>query len=226
MEENKTTKTTKKKVNEKKTEVKEKKVKEIVKEQPQVDMEQMFQMFQMFMSQIQKPNELQGVEVKNKSKGKSVKKNKSYLRKERKDDEVIVRSVVGTVCFKSPKSGIVYNWYDVGDEESLTIEEVLQMEIASKSFLHSPWLYVEDDEVNKILGISEANKVEDLVNIDNILEEYTIGEIEDILVKSSSEYRKTFASLVMNKIRDEELRDTILIRELGRILKIDFDLFK
>lgn len=187
-------------------------------------------MFQTMMQNVLPKEEEKAEETKKKlekSKSKqNIRKTKSYLRKERGDEEVLVRSVSGTVCFKSPKSGITYNFLENGDEEWLTIDEVLQMETASKKYLHSPWLVVEDTEVNEILGIDKiAESVDILNNIDEILE-LTVGEIEELLNNTTQDYRNTFGGVVMNKIKDEELRDSVLIRELGRILNIDFDLYK
>lgn len=196
--------------------------------QAQADMAQMFQMFQQFMiSQMnQQQNGIDNSEKVKKQKT-TTKKTKSYLRKERGDDDVLVRSVAGTVCFKSPKTGITYNFMENGDEEWLTVDEILQMETASKKYLHSPWLVVEDDEINEILGISKVvDGVEKLNNIEETLEELPIHEIEKLIKESTQDYKNTFAGIVMNKIKEGELRDTVLINELGRILNVDFDLYK
>ena len=196
--------------------------------QSQVHMNQMFQMFQQFM--MTQMNQVQPIATeaqKEKKKVSAVKKNKSYLRKERGDDDVLVRSVAGTVCFKSPKTGVTYNFMENGDEEWLTVDEILQMETASKKYLHEPWLIVEDDEINEILGITEVSEnVRILNNIEEALEEMTIQEITKLLEDATEDYKSTFAGIVLTKIRDGELRDTILINELGRILNMDFDLYK
>lgn len=196
--------------------------------QAQVDMNQMFQMFQQFM--MTQMNQVQPITTeiqKEKKKASAVKKNKSYLRKERGDEDVLVRSVAGTVCFKSPKTGVTYNFMENGDEEWLTVDEILQMETASKKYLHEPWLIVEDDEINEILGITEVSEnVRILNNIEEALEEMTIQEITKLLENATEDYKSTFAGIVLTKIRDGELRDTLLINELGRILEMDFDLYK
>ena len=176
--------------------------------QAQVDMNQMFQMFQQFM--MTQMNQVQPITTeiqKEKKKASAVKKNKSYLRKERGDEDVLVRSVAGTVCFKSPKTGVTYNFMENGDEEWLTVDEILQMETASKKYLHEPWLIVEDDEINEILGITEVSEnVRILNNIEEALEEMTIQEITKLLEDATEDYKSTFAGIVLTKIRDGELR--------------------
>ena len=235
MEEKKTTKktTTAKKTNTKaKTTTKKKE--EVIMEQPQVQaqpsMEQMFQMFQMFMNQQiqqQQPQSKSVEEKKTVNKRTSGKLNKSTLRRERGDEDVLVRSVAGCVCFKSPKTGVTYNFLEKGDEEWLTVDEVLQMETANRKFLHTPWLVVEDDEVNEVLGLKEISEtVSELTdNLDEILEEYDIKDIEDLVSRVPEDYKKTFAGVVLEKINNKELRDGVVISEIGRMLNIDFSLY-
>ena len=235
MEEKKTTKktTTAKKTNTKaKTTTKKKE--ELITEQPQVQaqpsMEQMFQMFQMFMNQQIQQQQPQSKSVEEKkivNKRTSGKLNKSTLRRERGDEDVLVRSVAGCVCFKSPKTGVTYNFLEKGDEEWLTVDEVLQMETANRKFLHTPWLVVEDDEVNEVLGLKEISEtVSELTdNLDEILEEYDIKDIEDLVSRVPEDYKKTFAGVVLEKINNKELRDGVVISEIGRMLNIDFSLY-
>lgn len=215
-------KPTKKKTTQKTTVKNVDKVEEV---KPQVDMQQMFAMFQQFMNMQQQVQQVETKEVKADIKPKKI--TKSNIRKERGDEDVLVRSVVGIVSFTSPKTGITYNWTSVGDEEWLSVEEVLQMETTSKKFLHAPWLEIEDEQLIEVLGIEKITKiVEELRDIDDVLENYNIEYIEDLLGKSTKEYRDNFASIILEKVKNEELRDTVLIRELGRILKVNFELYK
>ena len=234
MEEKKTKKTTTaKKTNTKAKTATKKEALEAVVEQPQVQaqpsMEQMFQMFQMFMNQQvqQQPQSKSVEEKKTVNKRTNGKLNKSTLRRERGDEDVLVRSVAGCVCFKSPKTGVTYNFLEKGDEEWLTVDEVLQMETANRKFLHTPWLVVEDDEVNEVLGLKEISEtVSELTdNLDEILEEYDIKDIEDLVSRVPEDYKKTFAGVVLEKINNKELRDGVVISELGRMLNIDFSLY-
>ena len=233
MEEKKTKKTTTAKKTNTKAKTATKKKEEVIAEQPQVQaqpsMEQMFQMFQMFMNQQvqQQPQSKSVEEKKTVNKRTNGKLNKSTLRRERGDEDVLVRSVAGCVCFKSPKTGVTYNFLEKGDEEWLTVDEVLQMETANRKFLHTPWLVVEDDEVNEVLGLKEISEtVSELTdNLDEILEEYDIKDIEDLVSRVPEDYKKTFAGVVLEKINNKELRDGVVISELGRMLNIDFSLY-
>ena len=234
MEEKKTKKTTTAKKTNTKAKTTTKKKEEVITEQPQVQaqpsMEQMFQMFQMFMNQQVQQQQPQSKSVEEKkvvNKRTNGKLNKSTLRRERGDEDVLVRSVAGCVCFKSPKTGVTYNFLEKGDEEWLTVDEVLQMETANRKFLHTPWLVVEDDEVNEVLGLKEISEtVSELTdNLDEILEEYDIKDIEDLVSRVPEDYKKTFAGVVLEKINNKELRDGVVISEIGRMLNIDFSLY-
>ena len=238
MEEKKTKKTTTAKKTNTKAKTTTKKKEEVITEQPQVQaqpsIEQMFQMFQMFMNQQVQQQQPQSKSVEEKKVEKKVvnkrtngKLNKSTLRRERGDEDVLVRSVAGCVCFKSPKTGVTYNFLEKGDEEWLTVDEVLQMETANRKFLHTPWLVVEDDEVNEVLGLKEISEtVSELTdNLDEILEEYDIKDIEDLVSRVPEDYKKTFAGIVLEKINNKELRDGVVISEIGRMLNIDFSLY-
>ena len=234
MEEKKTKKTTTAKKTNTKAKTTTKKKEEVITEQPQVQaqpsIEQMFQMFQMFMNQQVQQQQPQSKSVEEKkvvNKRTNGKLNKSTLRRERGDEDVLVRSVAGCVCFKSPKTGVTYNFLEKGDEEWLTVDEVLQMETANRKFLHTPWLVVEDDEVNEVLGLKEISEtVSELTdNLDEILEEYDIKDIEDLINKVPEDYKKTFAGVVLEKINNKELRDGVVISEIGRMLNIDFSLY-
>ena len=101
------------------------------------------------------------------------------------------------------------------------------METANRKFLHTPWLVVEDDEVNEVLGLKEISEtVSELTdNLDEILEEYDIKDIEDLVSRVPEDYKKTFAGVVLEKINNKELRDGVVISELGRMLNIDFSLY-
>lgn len=142
---------------------------------------------------------------------------KAYLNKI-KEKEVVVKSVNGNVTFKSPKTNIMYQWLENGDEEVLTISEILAMESSSKRFLHTPWLIVEDDDVVEALALGRLyhviNKIE---NIEELLD-MEIYEIENLIKEVPKEFKNSLSSNILIKVQSGELRDYILIQELERIL--------
>lgn len=214
--------TTKKKTTTKATTKAKVEPKEEVKEQPtmitdfsNISPELMQQMFQMFQS-MQTQNKVE--EVKEEIVEEKPKKiTKSYLRTI-KDREVVVRSVVGIVSFKSPKTNITYRWREIGDEEILTVEEILNMETRSKRFLHTPWLVIEDEEVVEGLELTQLYKaIEKIEDIEELLD-MDVYDIDELFKKVPHEYKKTFAGVIFEKVNSGEIRDIVLIKELERIL--------
>lgn len=218
-----TTKTTTKKKTTTKAKVE---VKEKVKDEPSMItdfsnispelMQQMFAMFQAMQSQNATIENKEEVKTQNE---KPKKITKSYLRTIR-DREIVVRSVYGPMIFKSPKTNITYKWTEKGDEEILTIDEILAMESRSTRFLHTPWLMVDDEEVIEGLGLGSLyNIVNKIENIDELLD-MDIYDIEALVEKAPYEYKKTLAGEIFAKVDSDEIRDIVLIRELERILGV------
>lgn len=175
-------------------------------------MNQMFKMFQ----EMQNENKLNESE-NDKSIEKPKKITKSYLRTI-KDKEIVVKSIVGVVSFKSPKTNTLYKWTGIGDEEVLTIDEILTMDSKSRRFLNTPWLVIDDKDVIEGLGLTDLYKIiEKIENVDSLLE-MNFDEIENIINKAPYEYQRTLSSVIFNKINNNEIRDIMLIRKLEEIL--------
>ena len=188
-------------------------------------MEEMFknmtpEMMQQFMAFMQQ--QTQPVEVVETTKVEKQKINKSYLSRIR-DREVVVRSVSsGVVGWKSEKTKIFYSWVNYGDTEILTIGDILEMENRSKKFLHTPWLVVEDDEVNEALGLIEKKEeVEVFEDFETFLE-LPISEIKNSLSKVEKGYLGNIHSKVQQAIDDDILTDFRKIRELEKVMKTEF----
>lgn len=175
-------------------------------------MNQMFKMFQ----EMQNENKL-NESVNDRPIEKPKKITKSYLRTI-KDKEIVVRSIVGVVSFKSPKTNTLYKWTGIGDEEVLTIDEILTMDSKSRRFLNTPWLVIDDKDVIEGLGLTDLYKIiEKIENVDGLLE-MNFDEIENTIKKAPYEYQRTLSSVIFNKINNNEIRDIMLIRKLEEIL--------
>lgn len=220
MEENKVKKTTAKakkttkaddvaKVVKEKDEVKKQDL--TINDIPQDLIKQMFEMFQSMQNQNNNIGEIQ--------EQKPNKITKAYLRKI-KDREVIVRSVAGVVSFKSPKTSTLYKWMEIGDEESLTIDEILTMDSTSKRFLNTPWLMIDDEEVVEGLGLTDLYNVITKIEDVDILMNLGVDEIESLVNKAPYEYKKMLSSVIFAKISANEIRDIVLIKEFERILGV------
>lgn len=137
------------------------------------------------------------------------------------DEVVTVKSAVDNVTFVSPKTKIEYNWLIKGDVEPLPVGEILSMENASKRFLHTPWLVVEDDRVIEALGL---NRTYDLIRkVENIDELITLNkdEISKIFNELPPQYKNNFRNEIFKKVKTRELNNLSTIDDLSEILHID-----
>lgn len=178
-------------------------------------MQQMFAAFQA----MQEQNAISAEPAKKEKvvEEKPKKVTKAYLRTI-KDREVVVRSVYGPVSFTSSKTHITYKWNEIGDEEVMTVEEILAMNSRSTRFLKTPWLVVDDEEVAEGLELTKLyDTIKKIEDIDELLE-LSVGEIKDIIRQAPYEYKKNLAGVIFDKVNKDEIRDRLLIRELEDVL--------
>lgn len=146
---------------------------------------------------------------------------KAYLN-EIKREVIEVKSLYnGHLTFKSQKTGMEYTWLEYGATELLSIEEILAME-NNKRFLHTPWLVIEDERVIQALGLERLYQDIKLVgDIDTLLNS-NIDEIEEVVNRLPNEFKQELTSLIYSQAQNGQIRDVILLRELGRILNCNF----
>jgi hypothetical protein len=137
------------------------------------------------------------------------------------DEVVVVRSAVDNVTFISPKTKIEYNWSIKGDIDSLPVSEILAMETASKRFLHTPWLIVDDERIIQALDLKQTydliKKVEDideLIKLDK-------RQIERIFEELPTQYKNNFRNEIYKKVKSRELNNLTTIDDLSDILKVN-----
>lgn len=133
--------------------------------------------------------------------------------------EVVVHSCIdGVVTYKSKTTGMTFRWYEKGAQEILTIAELLSMDSQSKSFLHSPWLMIEDEEVVEALGLEEVynsiSKVEDVDSFINL----PLEEQKDIYNKLSDTFKFELFNQIAQKVESEEIDSISKIRQLEEVL--------
>lgn len=120
-----------------------------------------------------------------------------------KDEIIQVQSMDdGVVIFVSPKSRNKYKWYNKGDIEFMTIDEVLQLS-NKKLFLETPLLKVLDDRVVKALGL-DYSMIDKIDNIEEFIK-LDIEEIKDTLNRLSDEYKKGIKHSIIDAIKRSNL---------------------
>lgn len=178
---------------------------------------EMMQQFMMFMNSQNQKEEAKVVESHKKEKI-----TKSYLSKIR-DKEVVVRSVSHAVVgFESRKTNVAYKWMNYGDTEVITVGDILEMDNRSKLFLHTPWLVVEDDEVNEALGLTKQKKSTDVIDDFESFLAMPTNEIKEYLKDVKKDYLSTICFKIQQAIEDGTLTDFRKIRDLEKLTKAEF----
>ena len=181
-----------------------------------VDYKALFEQMQEQMKLMQE--QMKMMEVKKEEKAETIQKvanknekwNKAKLMKI-KDEIIEVRSCYdGVVGYTSPKTNTNYKWIEKGDIEVLTIEEILAMN-TKKIYFQTPLLIVEDDRIIEALGLK---------NIYEAVQK--IEDIEDIIGRLSNNHKINLRDEVAKKIKNEEIRDYVVVQALKRILNIEF----
>jgi hypothetical protein len=184
------------------------------------NMAKMFAMFKQFQTMEEQQNIKKQETIKDNSKIKSTKFSKAMLAKI-SDEVVVVKSAVDNVTFISPKTKIEYNWLTKGDVEPLPVSEILAMESASKRFLHTPWLVVEDERVIDALGLKRTydliKKVEDVDELITLNKD----DICKIFNELPNQYKNNFRNEIFKKVKTRELNNLSTIDDLSEILHID-----
>ena len=192
-----------------------------------VDYKALFEQMQEQMKLMQE--QMKMMEVKKEEKAETIQKvanknekwNKAKLMKI-KDEIIEVRSCYdGVVGYTSPKTNTNYKWIEKGDIEVLTIEEILAMN-TKKIYFQTPLLIVEDDRIIEALGLKNIYEaVQKIENIDELIE-MDLEDIEDIIGRLSNNHKINLRDEVAKKIKNEEIRDYVVVQALKRILNIEF----
>lgn len=120
-----------------------------------------------------------------------------------KDEIIQVQSVDdGVVIFVSPKSRNKYKWYNKGDIEFMSVDEVLQLS-NKKLFLETPLLKVLDERVVKALGL-DYSMIDKIDNIEEFIK-LDLEEIKDTLNRLSNEYIKGIKHSIIDAIKRSNL---------------------
>lgn len=183
--------------------------------------ENMMKMFAMF-------KQMENMQQETVKETKVIKEKQEYPKKFTKamlakisDETVIVRSTTDNVTFISPKTKIEYNWLTKGDVEPLPIVEILAMENASKRFLHTPWLVVEDERVIDALDLKRTyDLIKKVENVDELIK-LSKDEISKIFNELPSQYKNNFRNEIFKKVKSRELNNLSTIDSLSEILHID-----
>ena len=141
-----------------------------------------------------------------------------------KDEEIVVKNICGGMCtYISKKTHMEYNWNEVGAEEYMSIDEVINMNNSDPRFFRtSCWLEPMDDRVKQGLGLSKNYEIISKVSdIDNLIT-MNIDKITELVSGLDKEFKKSLTGEIYNKILNKELRDTLIIETFEKLLSVKF----
>lgn len=143
------------------------------------------------------------------------------------NDLVEVESVTGSLNFISAKSGIPYEWDEVGDIELMTIAEIRAMENQSKRFLHTPWLLVHDRRVVEALKLEKiVDSITKLKDVD-MLNEMSEEELKSALniLPNAPDFKRSFSNDVLGYILNGQITSIGTISILESVLGVSYKNF-
>lgn len=141
-----------------------------------------------------------------------------------KDEEIVVKNICGGMCtYESKKTHMEYNWNEIGAEEYMSIDEVINMNNSDPRFFRtSCWLEPMDDRVKQGLGLSKNYEIISKVSdIDNLIT-MNIDKITELVSGLDKEFKKSLTGEIYNKILNKELRDTLIIETFEKLLSVKF----
>lgn len=116
----------------------------------------------------------------------------------------------GELIWVSPKTNILYRWYNYGEDVYLPYSEIEQMFSASREFVTKPYFIIQDDRIiDKFRLIDVYSKVVE------------IQQLEDALLNDINKARNIFDKVLEYNMRDviiSKLRD---MRRNGKLSNID-----
>lgn len=155
---------------------------------------------------------------KNPVKVKTVKSTKQL------DRNMLVRVaslVVGTLIYKSDRTGATYMFREFGTEDEIELFELQAMRSAYPKYLTQPWLVVLDDEVSNYLGIKDVySKMVKPDQMDNFfkLKEH---KMKSILENAPKGFKEAVLDMAHRKIKNKSLDSRAKIIALEEALSVE-----
>lgn len=88
-------------------------------------------------------------------------KQKTYKVRKQLDPHVVVtvkNGFPGMLIYESSKTGELFRWESLGDEQDMELQELKNARNASKAFYMNNWFQIDDPEILEYLGVSEYYK--------------------------------------------------------------------
>ena len=140
------------------------------------------------------------------------------------DEEVPCMSITfGGLVYTSPITGATNKWHKIGDEEYLSVKELISMNNSKPVFLNRPWIILQDIRaVNKFRLMS---KYEEVAKVNQLKKLFATGDTKLIEATIESALKSGMREVVISKVRtmynNGVLNNTHIIRLLEDKLRFE-----
>jgi len=146
----------------------------------------------------------------------TVEQQKPKVRKQLDENLLVpIRSnVAGTLIYKSPRTGQIWEFSNYGDEDVIELKELRSMLNSQRSFLEKGWIKILDDEVVEYLNLERyQKKVLDREDIE-LLFEMEPEKIKETISGMSTNNKILVFEIAREKYLNGELRDIHVINAI------------
>lgn len=129
----------------------------------------------------------------------------------------VVSNFYGQLSYTSKKNGYITEWSRYGEEQPMTVEELMTMRNTQRKFFERNWIRLVGDNAEDVIAFLQLERYfpKESANVD--LEQIismSPSEIRKIVPGLSASLRESLARLTMEKINAEELDSMIKITAL------------
>lgn len=129
--------------------------------------------------------------------------------------------VVGTLIYKSDRTGAMYVFKEFGAEDEIELFELQAMRSAYPKYLTAPWLVILDDEVVEYLKLTELySKIVKPEQLERFLK-LKPHKIKSVLENAPKGFKDTVLSKVQILIKDNKFDSLERIRVIEEVMGIE-----
>ena len=136
-------------------------------------------------------------------------------------DKIIVKALVPNVHYTCPKTLDYFNWVEVGDEQKMTFAQLKIMKIKHRNYFTKKWLYIENDTVSDLLGISDIFIVKFTRTDMKLLYGDDVNAVKDKICYVTEKDKPEVIEKIRNAVKQCKIVNIKIIRLLENTFNID-----
>ncbi len=142
------------------------------------------------------------------------------------DEQIAVRSAVfGGLTWKSPRSGALYRWNNIGDTEFISFGELITMNNTSRDYLFKPLVILRDERVVEYFRLAPV--YEKFSGVNDLEKLFNEGNLDKVSAAMRNIVNTGIRDIAISKIRnlrtEHKLTNIDIIRIIEKILCFDME---